>query len=58
MEKVIEQKVDYFLRYSAEIPADEAAQHKTFSRDCPCRPEVFFDEESGWHTIIHTGLED
>ncbi len=58
MEKVIERKVDFFLRYSADLPAAEVLRHLAFSRYCPCQPEVFFDEESGWHTFIHNSLED
>lgn len=58
MEKVIERKVDYFLRYSADVPADEIKRHQAFSRDCPCLPEVSFDEENGWHKIIHNSLEN
>lgn len=53
MDKVIEVKVDCFLRYTAEIPADEISAHVAFDTDCKCKPDWFFDQNSGWHTIKH-----
>lgn len=53
MDKVIEVKVDYFLRYTAEIPADEINSHDTFNTNCICKPESTFDEENCWRTIKH-----
>ena len=58
MEKIIERFTDYFLRYTADVPADEIKLHAPFSRDCECQPEVSFDEKEGWHTIIHKSLEN
>ncbi len=55
MEQVIEIKTDYMLRYRAEIPADEAEQHKPFW-DCPCKPEITFDEKEGWRYFKHNRL--
>ena len=57
MEKVMERKVDYFLRYTADVPADETNQHVVFSTCCKCEPEWSFDEVNCWHTIIHQSLE-
>lgn len=53
MEEVYERKVDYFLRYIADIPADEIKRHQAFSRTCDCRPSVEFDDLNGWHKLIH-----
>lgn len=56
-EKVIEKKVDYFLRYSADIPADEAEKHDPFNAICHCQPRVSFDPKNGWHKIIHKKIK-
>lgn len=48
---------DYFLRYSVEVPADEVSRHQKFSRDCPCKPSVHFDDSNGWHYFTHQPLE-
>jgi hypothetical protein len=58
MEKVFEIITDYFLRYSADVPADEIKLHAAFSRDCPCQPSVSFDDMNGWHTLVHQSIED
>lgn len=55
MDDVIEIKVDYFLRYRAEVPADEVELHETFW-NCPCEPEVVFDEKDGWRNFKHNKL--
>ena len=55
MEQVTEIKVDYFLRYRAEIPADEAEMHEPFW-NCPCEPTVTFDEKEGWRNFVHKRL--
>lgn len=57
MEKVIERFTDYFLRYTADVPADEVELHDSYSRDCKCQPDVSFDQKEGWHTIIHKNIE-
>lgn len=57
MEKVFERFTDYMLRYSANVPADEIYLHEHFSRDCPCAPEVDFDEKNGWHKLTHQLME-
>lgn len=57
MEKIIEIKTDYFLRYTAEIPADEINAHVAFDTGCPCNPDWFFNPDSGWHNIKHKTSE-
>lgn len=56
MEDVIEIKVDYFLRYRAEIPADEVESHDVFSTQCVCAPAWIFDPKDGWHNLTHHRL--
>lgn len=56
-EKVIERKVDYFLRYTADIPADEISLHNAFSTGCVCAPDWIFDPENGWHKLTHHPIE-
>lgn len=58
MEKVIERKADYFLRYTADIPADEINRHDAFSTQCACGPDWVFDPVECWHTITHKNFED
>ena len=53
----MERMTDYFLRYTADIPADEINRHDAFSTRCDCKPEFSFDDKNGWHTIVHKSLE-
>lgn len=57
-EELIEKFTDYFLRYLAEIPANEINLHQAFSTECPCYPEWTFDQQTGWHNIIHKSFEN
>ena len=56
MEKAIERFTDYFMRYTADVPADEVEMHVGFNRLCKCMPEVTFDEKTGWRTFVHKSL--
>ncbi len=58
MEKVIEAFTDYFLRYTADVPAHEAGGHEIFDSDCKCQPEVTFNKENGWRIFNHKSLEN
>lgn len=57
-ENVMERKADYFLRYLADVPADEIEMHKVFSTQCRCAPAWVFEPKNGWHHLTHQRLKN